>query len=106
MNTWHAFTNGSLKSDNQNIIQIHKSNPTVQSDATPCISPNATPGSFWLNGHVAGATDPRGTAGARDGWHVTDITVWGLMGHVVTAPSLLLIKLVERNAQKMKAYII
>lgn len=58
-----------------------------------CVSPEATSWPFWLNGHVAGATDPRGTAGARDGWHVADVTVWGLMGHIVTAPSLLLIKL-------------
>lgn len=29
--------------------------------------PEASSGSFRLNGHVAGATDARGTAGTRDG---------------------------------------
>lgn len=58
--------------------------------------PEASPGSLWLDGHVAGATDARGTAGSRDGWHVTDITIWGLMGNVFTAPSLILVELKEK----------
>lgn len=59
--------------------------------------PEASPGSLWLDGHVAGATDARGTAGSRDGWHVADITVWGLMGNILTAPPLVLVELRETN---------
>lgn len=57
--------------------------------------PEASPGSLWLDGHVAGATDARGTAGSRDGWHVADITVWGPMGNVFTVPPLVLVELQE-----------
>ena len=58
-----------------------------------CGPPEATPGSLWLDGHVAGATDVRGTAGARQGWEVAAIAVRGLVRHVITAPPLVLIEL-------------
>lgn len=57
--------------------------------------PEASTRSLWLDGHVAGATDARGTAGSRDGWHIADITVWRLMGNIFSAPPLVLVELQE-----------
>lgn len=71
--------------------------------------PDASSGSLWLNGHVAGATDARGTAGSRDGWHIADITFWGFMGNVLTTPPLIFVQLQEtytwyEHMARLKSY--
>lgn len=55
--------------------------------------PESSPGPFWLDRHVAGATEAGGTAGTGDRRHVAHIAVWRSGRHVVAAAPLFCIHL-------------
>lgn len=55
--------------------------------------PESSSGSFWLDGHVAGATETGGTAGSGEGRRVAHVTVGRSGRHVVAATPLFCVHL-------------